>query len=229
MDRACQLLVSASGAGPAGDGAGSMARRAAQQPSADGELGVRARLCLFHGTSLSAERALSLPDAEITFELLLHNGATADNVLAAGLGPVHLKARGAATAEDLRKLGLDAVSLRDTSVAHQALLAYGAESVRRAFVISPQDAVAVAGSDAVHVLRIDAHELLAACAGAPAQAVCVLAQLPRGCSLQGVPATALLDAGLRRQALVALGYSISQIVSQCGATGTQLAKLGFML
>lgn len=193
----------------------------------ESSLTTKARLCLFYDTGVAAETALSLDDEEITFDYLLRNGAKALNILAAGLGPMDMKKRGAATAESLRKVGFDAVSLRDKAFANQALLAYGAENVKRAFVVSPQDAVSVAGSEAVHILSIGVQELLEACAGAPVEAACVLKQLPHGCSLDGVSVAALLDSGLRHRTLVTLGYSISQIVSQCKATGPQLAQLGF--
>lgn len=200
-----------------------MAARTDRQSS----LTTKARLCLFYNTGVPAETALSLHDDEITFDYLLQNGSKALNILTAGLGPMDMKRRGAATAESLRKVGFDAVSLSDRAFANQALLAYGADNVKRAFVVSPQDAVSVAGSEAVHVLSIGVQELLEACAGAPLQAACVLKQLPHGCSLDGVSVVTLLDSGLRHQALASLGYSISQIVSQCGATGPQLAQLGF--
>ena len=190
-------------------------------------LGVKARLCLFHETGVTAEKALSLADEEITYDYLLQNGSNAVNILTAGLGPMDLKGRGADTAESLRKVGFDAVSLCDKAFANQASLAYGADSVKSAFIVSPQDAVSVAGSEAMHILDIGVESLLQVCAGAPLQAACVLKQLPRGCSLKGVPANTLLDAGLRRQALMTLGYSVSQVVSQCSANSTQLAKLGF--
>lgn len=193
----------------------------------ESQLSVKARLCLFHETGITAERALSLADEEITYDYLLKNGSKAVNILTAGLGPMDLKRRGAETAESLRKAGFDAVSLCDKAFANQASLAYGADSVKCAFIVSPQDAVSVAGSEAMHILDVDVRNLLEVCAGAPLQAACVLKQLPRGCSLKGVPANTLLDSGLRHQALVNLGYSVSQVVSQCNASAQQLAKLGF--
>lgn len=191
------------------------------------QLSVKARLCLFHETGVTAEQALSLPDEEITYDYLLRSGSKAVNILTAGLGPMDLKRRGAETAESLRKAGFDAVSLCDKTFANQALLAYGADSVKSAFIVSPQDAVSVASSEAMFILDVGVQSLLEVCAGAPVQAACVLNQLPRGCSLKGVPAKTLLDSGLRRQALIALGYSVSQVVSQCNANAQQLAKLGF--
>lgn len=190
-------------------------------------LGVKARLCLFHETGITAEKALSLADDEITFSFLIESGSKSTNILTAGLGPMELKTRGAQTAGSLRKMGFDAVSLCDKVFANQASLAYGAVEVKKAFIVSPQDAVSVAGSEAVHILDIGVQTLLEVCAGAPLQALCVLQQLPRGCSLQGVLADTLLDTGLRQKALNSLGYSISQVVSQCNANSKHLAKLGF--
>ena len=45
------------------------------------------RLALFNGTSVSAEKALSLADEEITYEFLLSNGVQALNAGTAGLRP----------------------------------------------------------------------------------------------------------------------------------------------
>ena len=143
----------------------------------ESSLTTKARLCLFYDTGVAAETALSLDDEEITFDYLLRNGAKALNILAAGLGPMDMKKRGAATAESLRKVGFDAVSLRDKAFANQALLAYGAENVKGCG--QPQDAVSVAGGEAVHILSIGVRELLEACAGAPVEAACVLKQLLR--------------------------------------------------
>ena len=190
-------------------------------------LSPRARLCLFHGTSVSADAALALSDDEITLERLLRSGSGAGNVLAAGLGPVDLRERGVETADDLCALGFDAISLCDAPFAHQAALAYGAEAVKRAFLVTPRDAVALASGEAMHLLNAGAEELLGACAGAPREAACVLSRLALGGGLQGVPTTTVLDAGLRHQTLRACGYGAAQLVAQCGATASQLATLGF--
>ena len=197
-----------------------------REPS-DHTLQARARLCIFHGTVVTAEQALGMSDEEITSTFLLEHGAKPTNLLTAGVGPVELKKRGAATARVLRDFGFDALSLCDPLFAHQASLAYGADEVKAAFVVAPVDAVAVAGSEAQHILKISVAEMLAACAGAPTEALAVLKQLPEGISLEGVPVETLLDAGLRQQSLRSCGYTLNHLVAQCGAKSKDLFKLGF--
>jgi hypothetical protein len=48
-------------------------------------------------------------------------------------------------------------------------------------------------------------------------------------SLHGVSAKTILDTGLRKTALSELGYSVSVLVKQTGATGIDLGKLGYGL
>ena len=191
------------------------------------ELSRKQRLCLFYGTNVALEQRLGLPNEEVTFDLLLRSSVGAINITAAGIDPMQLKARGAETPERLRLAGFDAVNLRDATFMHQAVLAYGAEAVRSAFVVSPQDAVCVASVEAMAVLNLHPRHLLEICAGAPTQAAAVLQQLPHGCSLKGVPASTVLCTGLRGRALQRLGYSILQLVTQCSATGPDLQNLGF--
>jgi len=188
---------------------------------------ARARLCLFHGTAVKPEAALQMEDGAITAQLLLTSGSKPTNMLTAGLGPVSLKKRGVESAKQLRGLGFDALHLCDPVFAHQATLAFGADDVKCEFIVSPGDAVAIAGSEAMHIMHVTAFEMLEVCVGSPAEAAAVLKQLPSGSSLSGVPAVVLLDAGLRSHALVDNGYAISQIVKQCNASSKDLTKLGF--
>ena len=74
---------------------------------------------------------------------------------------------------------------------------------------------------------ITAEELLDACAGASVEAFSVLQQMQLGQGLSGVSAGTLLNTGLRKQKLMELGYSISNVVTQTGATSVELRKLGF--
>lgn len=87
-----------------------------------------------------------------------------------------LKARGADEASNLRNLGFDALHLCDSVFANQAMLAYGADGVKKAFLVAPSDAVAVAGSSAMNILNVTPQELLETCAGAAHEADAVLPQ-----------------------------------------------------
>ena len=51
----------------------------------DATLNTRARLAIFHGSSVSAEDALSMDIAEINFDVLMRTGVRANNLLTAGL------------------------------------------------------------------------------------------------------------------------------------------------
>ena len=189
----------------------------------------RQRLCVFHGTSCTAEEALAIDDDALTLELLLSKGVQSKNIAAAGVGPSLLKRMGCADCATLRRMGFDALYLADSKFVTEANAAYGAKDVVASFLTGASDAVAIAGTEAVQILGIHTQDLLAACAGAPTEAQAVLQQLPPGVALEGVDTRTLLDTGLRKATLSELGYSLTSIVAQTRATGAQLAKLGYTL
>ena len=193
----------------------------------DEGLDTRARLALFHGSSVRAEEALSMDNEEITFDAMMRAGVRANNLITAGQGPTALRARGVLTAGQLRQLGLDSLHLCDADFCNEASMAYGAEAVVSAFLVTAADAVNLAGMEAMHILRIDTRRLLECCVGFPGEAEEVLKQLPRGISLQGVPCVVVLDAGLRAQALMRCGYTLTVVATQLAPTGSELAKLGY--
>jgi hypothetical protein len=188
---------------------------------------VRARLCIFHGTSVGAEDAFAFEDAEITFDLMMRSGVKAVNLLTASVGPTSLKARGVHTPQHLRQLGFDALHLCDADFCNEASMAYGAGPIVSTFLVTAADAVALAGTEAIHILNISAVELLQRCAGFPGESVAVLKQLTPGVSLRDVPAVTLLDAGLRADTLKACGYGLTAVVEQVRPTGNELGKLGY--
>jgi len=194
---------------------------------ASSELGTRARLALFHGTSLSAADALGMDDAEITYDCMMRNGVRANNLLAAAQGPAALRARGATTATQLRQLGLESLHLCDADLCNEACLAYGAAAVTDAFLVSAADAVNLAGMEAMHILDLQPKRLLECCVGFPGEARAVLEQLPHGASLHNVPCATVLDAGLRAEALRHVGYGLTGVCAQLHPTGPQLLKLGY--
>lgn len=202
----------------------------ASRPSVNsGELTLKQRLCLFHNTAVTAEEALALEDDRLTGAFLVEKGVKASNIAAAGLGPVALHAMGVSDAQMLRAIGFTALYLADSVFASEANSSFGSKSVIDAFLISASDAVCLAGSDAVTILGVTTQQLMEACAGAPTEAGAVLQQTAGGTALQGVQPTTLLDTGLRRPKLMELGYSLTAVVKQTGATHIHLAKLGFGL
>ena len=192
-------------------------------------LTVRQRLTLFHGTALTAEEALSHDEDGINFDMMLKNGVKAVNITAAGLRPLALKKHGVEEAVQLRRLGFDALHLVDPVLCNEANAAYGAQAVICAFLNSPQDAVALAGSEAVSTLNLTLQQLLEACAGAPTEAQSVLQQCSDQNPLSGLSAKILLDTGLRAPQLKQMGYNLLSI-KELSCVGPQdLGKLGFTL
>lgn len=176
---------------------------------------------------MTAEAALALEDSDITYDVLASNGIKAKNLAAAGIGPKRLKTMGVENASRLRSLGFDALYLADPRFASEANAAFGSEETKQAYLQSASDAVAIAGTDAMDLLGITTVDLLAACAGAATEAQAVLQQLAAGVALNGVPASVVLDTGLRKNTLMELGYSLTALVQQTKASGQELAKLGF--
>ena len=197
--------------------------------SQQSDLSVHQRLCMFHGTGVGAEQALEMAKTDITFELMVANGVRATNLSVAKLKPMALKGMGVDNASKLRRLGFDALHLTDGSFCAEANAAFGAEQVTETFLTSPSDAVALAGSDAMHILNLDAGTLLEACAGAPTEAHAVLQQMTEAEPLKNVAASVLLDAGIRAPALTSLGFNFGKLTAQTGATPEQVLKLGFRL
>ena len=205
--------------------------RAVDDATPDGlnrvSLTPRQRLALFY-TLVVPETALQLQDSEITFEMLKRTGVRARNVKAAKLCALGLKSMGATTALELRELDFDALDLTNPKFCSSAVAAFGADEVTQAFLIDAGDAVALAGSVAMHHLNLSTQTLLQACAGSPDHARAVLQQsTPRGAALAGCCAGVLLDTGLRATTLCELGYFLDRIRDQTNASTGDLAKLGF--
>ena len=193
----------------------------------NGSLNIRARLALFDGTSVSAETACTMDEDTLTYDYMMSNGVKAVNLLVAGMGPTALKDRGVMSAMQLRQLGFDALHLVDPDFCNEASMAYGSDAVRHAFLASAADAVALSGSEAMHILKIDTAQLLRMCAGYPGEAIAVLQQLPQGNALHGVECSVILDAGLRVDTLRRAGYGMAGVIQQIAPTGAELSKLGY--
>ena len=191
-------------------------------------LSARQKLTMFHGTAMTASDALSLDDENVTFDLMVRNGVKAVNLMAAGVRVVHLKRYGVVEASQLRRLGFDALHLVDPEWCADASAAHGASNVISAFLVSPHDAVALSGSEAMKTLNITVDALLEACAGAPVEAVSVLQQMTDAQPLAGVRSSVLLDTGVRSQQLKQLGYGLITLRGLEGVTTEQIQKLGFL-
>ena len=196
--------------------------------AADDSLSTRQKLTLFHGTAISAESALALDDDSIRFEYMIENGVRAVNITAAGLRPLKLKQNFAVdSASKLRRLGFDALHLVDPVICEEANAAFGADDVLATFLVAPQDAVALAGTEAVRILNVSVERLLEVCAGAPTEAISVLQQTPDASPLKGVSVTCVLDAGLRAPQLHQLGFGPTVVAQMTCVGPPEIAKLGF--
>jgi hypothetical protein len=193
---------------------------------ADVRLTARQRATLFYETK---HADCTLPDAEITFAAIVHAGCSALQITAAEIGPLELKRRGATTPMQLRRLGFDALHLTDETFVHEIVAAFGAQEVSKSFLLTAEDAVAVAGSPAVEVLNTTTNDLLVLCAGAPMEAHAVLQQTTRADALEGVSTSTLLDTGLRAAQLHALGYSSTGLARTLEGATREIAKFGFKL
>ena len=199
-----------------------------RKPPVEG-LSVRQRLALFHGSGVNAESALTTTEDEITFEMLLKHGVKALNIQAAGIRPLQLKRYGVTQAQQMRRLDYDALHLVDPVICNEANAAFGARDVISAFLNSPQDAVALAGSEAVTILNLSVQQLLEVCAGAPTEAISVLKQSQEEVPLRGVEIKVLLDTGVRAPQLKQLGYNLASIREMSNVTAVDMGKLGFAL
>lgn len=193
---------------------------------ADAPLDARARLALFHGTTVLAEEAVRIPDVDLTFEKLVRSGCTSLTINAAGLRPLKLKEMGCKEPAELRRLGFDALHLVNEAYCAELCAAFGAQAVTDAFVVEPADAVAVAGTAAVDTLNLSVETLLQLCAGSSTEAAAVIAQTPGGV-LDTVSASTLLDTGLRAPKLRELGFTLLDVTRLVGATTPLVAKFGF--
>lgn len=192
-------------------------------------LSLRSRIVLFHNTNVSASDAVSFEDGDLNYNLFLSSGVKSTNILVAGLAPTQLKARGFECASKMKNIGFDALHLVNPAFCNTMNLAYGRVNILEHFLVTPQDAVSLAGSQAVSILKIYSEELLGKCVGAPSHAFAVLKQLPQADALSGVPAELLLDCGLRLNTLAKLGYTVESIVKNTDASPFQLQKLGFTM
>jgi len=192
-------------------------------------LSVRQRLALFHGSGINAESALTTSEEDITFDLMMKSGVKALNIQAAGIRPMQLKKYGVTQAAHMRRLDYDALHLVDPIICNEANAAFGAADVIASFLNSPQDAVALAGSEATTILNVSTEQLLEVCAGAPTEAIAVLKQSNDEMPLRGVEVKVLLDTGIRAPQLKQLGYNLASVREMSGITTVDIGKLGFTL
>lgn len=191
-------------------------------------LTVRTRLAIFHGTTMQLSKAITAPEADIHYDKMLEHGVKAVNLVAARLAPTQLKARGFDVPNKFKHLGYDSLHLTNPSFCHQMLLCFGRDAVLEHFLQTPEDAVGLAGSPAVDILKLSTSDLLSPTVGFPSHAFAVLKQLTPGASLKGVSPQLLLDCGLRFATLKQCGYTLERVVQDTQTQPADLEKLGFV-
>ena len=164
----------------------------------------------------------------INFETLAKAGVRAENVIASGLGLRFFHDAGVSTPAKLARLGIDALHLDDAAFAREACALYGAPALVDTFCTTMDDAIALAGSEAIDILGVSVEKLLQLCVGSPKAAAAVLAaEEARG--LAGVRAETLLDTGLRAKTLKTLGIGMLDVAALEGAEEDTALKFSFRL
>ena len=190
------------------------------------DLTARQKLAVLHRHIPPRE---AIDTAEFSIANLRRIGVNSKNIKAAKLSVEQLRKLGLHRPVELREFGFDSIDLvTKPSFLSECIAAFGADAVKSAFLVEAGDAVAIAGSAAKMTLEVHADHLLSLCIGSPTAAVAVLQQLrPRGLALDGVSVATLLDSGLRATILLSQAYTRESIKRQCGATDSELDKLGF--
>ena len=120
----------------------------------------------------------------------------------------HARVAGAASAQELRRGGVETVDIAlGDELAALVLARFGPTCCARAWLLTASDAVLLAGTPACGLWGLSADDLLGACAGGQhgAAAGAVLRQLGRG-GLCGVHVESLREAGLTLSRLAELGF-----------------------
>lgn len=188
------------------------------------EYTLRQRVALVLEASVTAEALVAMPDADIHHAFLVDQGISPTLLRAAKITPLQLKAHGTRTVADLSMLGFTALHLLDEEWCEDAISAYGAPALLDEFLSTSNDAVVLAGSEAVDKLGINLGLLLLLCCNQPGAAREVLAHYQHA---RRVPPETLLETGLRASDLAALGLSKARLRQDTLATDAQLSLLGF--
>lgn len=189
---------------------------------------TRQKVALVVGTSLKAEALCEMDDDAIDYDFLKVNGVSASVLKAANFTATQLKQRGVDTPQKLASLGFSTLHLLDPVFCTECVNTYGADGVLTEFFVSANDAVLLAGSNAVTQLGLDVGMLLLLCNGNTQAAKEVLTQCyPKSEALRGVPPLTLIETRLNATDLLKLGFSAVAVREQTYASPEQLHALGF--
>lgn len=188
------------------------------------EYTLRQRTSLVLEVDATAETIAGMRDAEIDHAFLLAHHISPTLIRAAKITPLQLKAHGTRTAAQLADLGFNTLHVMDDEWCDDAIAAYGAPALLDQFLNTTNDAVILAGTDAVERLGINLGLLLLICSEQPGPAREVLAQYKNA---RNVPPETLIETGLRAPDLVPLGFTEERLRADTLATDAQIALMGF--
>lgn len=185
---------------------------------------LRQRVALVIEASDSAETLVAMADEAINHDWLLAQRISPTLLRAAKMTPLQLKAHGTRSTADLAALGFSSLHLLDPDWCEDAVAAYGAPALLDEFLATSNDAVVLAGSEAVEQLGINLGLLLLLCTDQPGAAREVLAHYQH---VRRVPPETLHETGLRAPDLESLGFTKERLRQDTLATDAQLSLLGF--
>lgn len=188
------------------------------------EYTLRQRVAFVLESSDTAEAIVAMPDDALNHDWLMAQRISPTLLRAANVTPLQLKAHGTRSTADLAALGFSTLHLLNEEWCEDAISAYGAPAILDEFLATSNDAVVLAGSEAVDKLGINLGLLLLICSNQPGAAREVLAHYNHA---RRVPPETLLETGLRATDLLTLGITATRLRQDTLATDAQLSLLGF--
>lgn len=185
-------------------------------------------LSLFSETSLKLDRAFEVADSNKLHDTFLEHSIDINRVVASGVSINDLQRLGTSTIKDFSALGMNALHLRDATVASQMLGIFGRDAIFQEYVSTPIDASNIAGSAGARALGIDPNMLLSVCAGSPSHALVVLLCSGRPSEVcDAIDVATLIDTGLRSKMLSENGFGLALLSRSKTMTHRRATLLGF--
>jgi hypothetical protein len=192
-------------------------------------LDLRERLALFNDSGLSREYILSLQ--LVTYDLMREYCKDCTCIKSAQLSIGKLRRMGAETADHIRVLGFDAIDLRDESFCVQMINEWGEEAVQKTFVNNAASVHKIAGSSAMHVLRLTPNWMLSECKQEPVFALRTLRAMIDNIGLEStmsqISMPTLIETNLHSVELTRLGITVDVLTSCMHATSEDLRVLNY--
>ena len=192
-------------------------------------LTAQQRLCIYYDSTLSNEDALGIPDELIMYGHIRAHECTWRSISAANLKFESLLKRGFDTVDTFHSLGMDSFDLAEITITHSMIRSFGADLVKRTFLLSGMDAVALAGTESARLLSFTLDDMLTLCAGEPINAQTVLIRMRPQLVMPGqLKWDRLRDAGVGSKALAVAGVTMQMILALDPPPKTsELSVLGF--